>query len=145
MMWLFAALSAACLWGVSYAAVEHALKGGISTFTLLVMYCVIGLPIFGAVALYDDTLKRGIVLMKESPAMLMWIIIAILSYGLGNVLVLWAVRQKNATAVSFIEISYPLFVAVFSFLLFQVNHLNLGTAIGGALVFAGVAVMYMMG
>jgi drug/metabolite transporter (DMT)-like permease len=52
-----------------------------------------------------------------------------------------SIASKNATLASLIEISYPVFVAVFAYLLFREIHVNPSVIIGGLLVFAGVAMI----
>mgnify|MGYP006780270973 CR=1 FL=1 len=55
----------------------------------------------------------------------------------GTVLLYMAVRGRNATLASLIEISYPAFVAVFAWLLFREWQLNSGVLLGALLVVAG--------
>ena len=50
---------------------------------------------------------------------------------------------KNPTLVSLIEISYPLFVVLFTWIFFREMQLNPVTCVGGLLVLAGVAVIIM--
>lgn len=52
-----------------------------------------------------------------------------------------SIAAKNASLAGLIEISYPIFIILFSILLFQENPLNLAVVIGGALIFAGVAII----
>jgi drug/metabolite transporter (DMT)-like permease len=144
MLWLGAAVIAACLWGFSYAVAEHALKSGFSTAFMMVFYAALILPVFGLVALSDGSWKRDILRIKQDPALFFWLFASMAGTALGYVLILWAVKQKNATAVSFVEISYPFFVALFSWAIFQANNLTLGTILGGLLIFAGIAVMYLV-
>ena len=54
-----------------------------------------------------------------------------------------AISDKNATLASLIEISYPVFVALFAWLLFRQVHLNASVLVGALLVFAGVAVIVL--
>ena len=61
----------------------------------------------------------------------------------GSVLLFLSISGKNATLASLIEISYPVFVALFAFVLFRDLHLNISAVLGGMLVFAGVAVIVM--
>ena len=63
-------------------------------------------------------------------------IIALTSLA-GTVLLYLAVRGRNATLASLIEISYPAFVAVFAWLLFREWQLNIGVLLGALLVAVG--------
>jgi drug/metabolite transporter (DMT)-like permease len=61
----------------------------------------------------------------------------------GTVLLYLAVRGRNATLASLIEISYPAFVALFAWLLFRDWQLNAGVLLGAALVFAGTMLIIL--
>jgi drug/metabolite transporter (DMT)-like permease len=52
-----------------------------------------------------------------------------------------SIGSKNATLASLIEISYPVFVAGFAFLLFRETQASASVMIGALLVFAGVGVI----
>lgn len=47
----------------------------------------------------------------------------------------------NATYVSLIEISYPIFVILFGYLFFKVNHFNMPVIIGTLLVMLGIGII----
>lgn len=141
MLWLWAAIGTAALWGFSYALVERLLKGGISSFALLALYTWLALPAFTFLAWQDKSLGSAVEQLKANPKMLGSLVLVVICYFIGNALIYWGIQQKNATAVSLIEITYPFFVALFSFLLFQQNNLTIGTLIGGVLIFIGVFVM----
>jgi drug/metabolite transporter (DMT)-like permease len=57
-------------------------------------------------------------------------------------LIFFAIGAKNATVASLIEISYPLFVAFFAWLLFRESQLNWSVLIGGAMILGGVFVVW---
>jgi drug/metabolite transporter (DMT)-like permease len=61
----------------------------------------------------------------------------------GSVLLYLSISGKNATLASLIEITYPVFVVLFAFLLFRQMNLNASVLIGAGLVFAGVAVIVL--
>jgi drug/metabolite transporter (DMT)-like permease len=50
---------------------------------------------------------------------------------------------KNPTLASLIEISYPFFVVLFTWVFFRQCQLNLSTMIGGLLILAGVFVIIL--
>jgi drug/metabolite transporter (DMT)-like permease len=56
----------------------------------------------------------------------------------GALLLFLAIGGKNATLASLIEITYPVFVALFAFVLFREVHLTASVLVGAGLVFAGV-------
>ena len=60
-----------------------------------------------------------------------------------SVLLFVSIDSKNATLASLIEISYPVFVVLFAYVLFRDVHLNASVLVGGLLVFAGVAIIVL--
>lgn len=62
---------------------------------------------------------------------------------IGNVMIVFAIKGKNVTVASLIEISYPLFVVLFGYLLYRNTHLNTGTIVGGICIFVGIALVYL--
>jgi len=62
---------------------------------------------------------------------------------IGNVMIVFAIKGKNVTVASLIEISYPLFVVLFGYLLYRNTQLNTGTIIGGVCIFVGIALVYL--
>ena len=60
---------------------------------------------------------------------------------LGAVLLYISIAGKNATLASLIEITYPVFVVFFAFVMFRHVHLNLSVIVGGLLVIAGAALI----
>ena len=59
----------------------------------------------------------------------------------GTLCVYLAVRDSNAVMASLIEISYPLFVAIFGYLLYKDHAITMPIIIGGAFILCGVAII----
>jgi drug/metabolite transporter (DMT)-like permease len=53
-----------------------------------------------------------------------------------------SVKAKNATLAGLIEICYPVFIAIFSFILFKESHVTSSVLVGGLLIFAGIGIIY---
>ena len=68
-----------------------------------------------------------------------WLVVAVVSSAAGALLIYIAIGEKNATLASFIEISYPFFVAVFAWLFFRETQFSWPTVFGGLLILGGVA------
>ncbi len=56
------------------------------------------------------------------------VVIAVITSGVGALLIYMAIGEKNATLASLIEISYPLFVAFFAWVFFRETQFNAGTS-----------------
>ena len=60
----------------------------------------------------------------------LWLFILVtVLFLVANALILVAIKSKNATVASLIEITYPIFVVIFSYLFYKNVHLNLRTII----------------
>jgi drug/metabolite transporter (DMT)-like permease len=57
-------------------------------------------------------------------------------------LMLHAMKASNATLAALIEISYPLFIALFSWVFLRESQMNLGTALGAAMILSGIGCIY---
>ena len=136
--WYVTAIAAALVWGVHYPLVDFALKR-ISIVSVLLLTAI---PILLLVPLYQQTLKHDIVIWHGLSWSARLPILSIMLTSLfGAVLLYLSIAGKNATLASLIEISYPVFVALFAYLLFRELHLNAPVLSGAALVFSGVALI----
>jgi drug/metabolite transporter (DMT)-like permease len=136
--WYTAALGAALVWGLHYPLIEHALRRvslpAVLLLTALPMVAVA--PFFGRELAADWQTLLGLPWRERLPILAL----AVTSL-VATVLLFLAIDGKNATLASLIEISYPVFVAAFAYLLFRQAPLNAGALVGAALVFAGIAVI----
>jgi len=138
--WYIAALGAAVIWGVHYPLVDNALRK-LSLVSVLVLTAV---PLLLIAPFFYKTLAADYEILKD----LGWsgsapILALALTSLAGSVLLFMSINSKNATLASVIEISYPLFVAVFAYVLFRHMHVNASIVLGGLLVFAGVAIIIL--
>lgn len=136
--WYVPAIAAAVVWGLHYPLVEHALR----RVSLPTVVLLTALPMALVALAFPARLAADWRTVMELPAgeRLLIGIIALTSLA-GTVLLYLAVRGRNATLASLIEISYPAFVAVFAWLLFREWHLNSGVLLGALLVFAGTTLI----
>jgi drug/metabolite transporter (DMT)-like permease len=136
--WYLPAIAAAVVWGLHYPLIEHALKRVSLTAVVLLTAAPMALVALAFPArLADDW--RALAALPPGERLLI-AAIALTSLA-GTVLLYLAVRGRNATLASLIEISYPAFVALFAWLLFREWQLNAGVLFGAALVFAGTALI----
>lgn len=61
---------------------------------------------------------------------------------LAEVFIGLSITNKNATLAGLIEISYPVFIILFAYLLFKENQLSISAAAGGSLIFLGIFIIY---
>jgi drug/metabolite transporter (DMT)-like permease len=143
LMWFIYAISAAVIWGLCYAASGRVIERGLTPLSFFFVYATFG-ALAGAVALAATGRLGG--LMTEFRGLgsdWIWFAIAVVGSAAGNLLIYMAIGEKNATLASLIEISYPLFVAFFAWLLFREVQFNALTALGAGMILGGVAVVWL--
>lgn len=138
--WYLPAIAAAVVWGIHYPLIEYALR----RVSLTTVVLLTALPMALLVLAFPARLAadwRVLALLPAGERMLVGLV-ALTSLA-GTVLLYLAVRSRNATLASLIEISYPAFVALFAWLLFREWQLNSGVLLGAVLVFAGTALIIL--
>ena len=136
--WYIAALGAAVVWGVHYPLVDNALR----KLSLISVLFLTAVPLLLVAPFFYKSLAADVEVLKD----LGWagsapILALALTSLAGSVLLFLSIESKNATLASVIEISYPLFVGVFAYVLFRHMHVNASLILGGLLVFAGVVII----
>ena len=138
--WYVTALGAALIWGIHYPLVDSALKR-ISPIGVLLLTAI---PILLVAVVFHRHLAADYLVIKGMDWGSKLIVIALsVTSILGSVLLFVSISSRNATLASLIEISYPVFVVLFSYLLFRQVHINASVLAGGVLVFAGVALIIL--
>jgi len=142
-MWIAYAMAASLLWGISYTVNEQLMKK-ISIAGVLLTGSV-GMFLFAlATGLATGVFSKDIAVVKKGGTTGL-LIANVLVYVVANLFILLATKSKNATMAAMIEISYPLFTALFAYLIFKEVQFNTGTLAGAALVMAGVCCIYYFG
>ena len=137
-MYLFLPVIAAILWGLCYAFMEQSLKSiSVATITLFFgigsIIASLVIPLFGGSAINIKPL-----LNKES---FLIILVVILSARIADVATTYAIQNVSATYAALGEISYPIFIPIFAYLIFSRNQFNLHTIIGGLIILIGVGIL----
>jgi len=136
--WYIAAIGAAILWGIHYPLVDHALR----RVSLVSVLLLTALPIVVVSLLAARDIAADLVALRAMrwPEQLAIFAIMLTSLG-GTVLLYLSITGKNATLASLIEISYPVFVALFAYLLFRQIQFNASVVLGACFVFLGVGII----
>jgi drug/metabolite transporter (DMT)-like permease len=138
-MWLIFAILAAVFWGLNYTLAEKILES-ISPFTLLALEMLVGGLLF-FVASYFTSLKPDLMLLIKQPDLLRLTLIEIVTVSVAAYFIVASIQGKNATVAGIIELIYPIFIILFTWLIFHENHINFPVMIGGGLIVAGVVVI----
>ncbi len=142
-LWFFYAVAASVVWGLRYAASGKLMEYQLTPAFLLLMQCFLSLPVYFWFAARGGRLRENWEKAVYDPS-IVWIFALYIAAGvLANYMILASISMKNATIASLIEISYPLFITLFAFILFREVHLNWNSAAGAALIFAGIGLIYL--
>ena len=126
-------IGAAITWGLVYA-IDQKILSGIAPMTLLFIDSIIAALIMLPFIFFSNGSTKDVVVSGKTD----WSLI-ILSVALGtlaNFLIFSGIKNLNASTASIIEIAYPFFVVLFSYILFRSTP-NIYFFIGGILIFVG--------
>ena len=130
---------AALLWGLSYSIYGQVLKT-ISVPTLMVY---VALANIGSALAFSAITGNKISLTSPfvNPELGLLLILVIISGASAWLIMLNVVKFVSPTYAAFGEVAYPLFVPIFSYLIFRRNEFDWGTILGGLLVMIGLFIM----
>jgi drug/metabolite transporter (DMT)-like permease len=114
----------------------------ISVTTSLVLTCLVMFIVMAVASYFSGRLKPDLLEVFNSKKLLWLLIGGIVTATLADLFIGLSIQTKNATLSGLIEISYPLFIALFAYIIYKETELNIGTIIGGSLVFIGVFLIY---
>jgi drug/metabolite transporter (DMT)-like permease len=140
-MWLVFAVLASVFWGMSYAISEQIYRH-ISIYTVMAMDCLILAIGFLIAAFINGVVGTDLRILSTSPKVFWLFVFGVIVFGIAELCIALSITSKSATLAGLIEISYPLFIALFAYIFFKESQVNLGIAMGAALIFCGVAVVY---
>ena len=138
--WYLAAIGAALLWGIHYPLIDNALRR-VSLITVLLLTAlpiVVIAPLYYKNLVLDWGTLQAMTWSERTPVLAL----GLTSLGASALLFL-SIGAKNATLASLIEISYPVFVAVFAYVLFRQVQVTPSVLVGGLLAFAGIAIIIL--
>tara|TARA_Y100000031_G_C8051345_1_gene306326 strand:- start:109 stop:558 length:450 start_codon:yes stop_codon:yes gene_type:complete len=147
MLWLYLAIGTAISWGAGYALSERFLHNGISAPFFLACLGIFSAPIFLFMSFKSGKVQSSIqiLLHGEDRFVFYSFLGSIIMYAIGSLLINYAIQLKNATYVNLIEITYPLFTIIFTYILYRNLYLNWATALGAMLVISGVLLIIYKG
>lgn len=129
------------LWGIQYATIEQLLKTvptPLLTLSYTAMLTLVYIGVF-AVMQVNLGLEQFRVFCTYRNLLLFGLVILV---GCGSTLLIFAaIEAGTATQASMIEITYPVFVALFAALLYGEASLTPQLLSGGLLILAGVALV----
>jgi len=136
--WWMYAIFASLVWGVHFNFIAKAMtiSSPITIYALPSALLVVSLPFW-----YKTLVSDIQSMLSSSWDMKLTVGAIMFTSVLGTVAAYKAIHASNATIASLIEITYPLFVALFAMILFRENHLTWPVGVGGLLIMAGTSVI----
>ena len=129
------ALLAAALWGLSYA-ISARLVHTYPPAVLLMLNTLASLPVLILLSLTPSN-RQGLHALAAGKDG--WLVLAEMAIGLCASLSIFYALKTNPVESAIIETSYPLFIILFSYILFgTIADLSWKTLIGGLLIATGV-------
>ena len=141
MGWFALSLCTAVFWGLGYALTEKIMQNGVSSAFFLAAICAFSVPVYVGISFYNNTVQSSLTALNDQKTFLM-AAAAIIIFILGNLFIMQAIQLKNATYANLIEITYPVFTILFTYLLFKTLHLDWSTTLGGLLILGGVFLVF---
>lgn len=135
------AILAAVLWGLTYCLDERVLAT-LSVFKLYFLHCLCGAVVAGGILLFQGQTPVGLFTFDTAKAGLPLVGLTLLTATAAALAILGSIQLLGANKSAVLEIAYPLFVALFSVVLFG-GHLQLPVVVGGAFIFVGSAIIVL--
>lgn len=135
------AVLASVLWGLTYCLDERVLSS-LSVFKLYFLHCLCGVLVAGVILLVQGNSPAGLFSIDTAKASLPLIGLTLITATAAALSILGSIQLLGANKSAVLEISYPLFVALFSVLLFK-GQLQLPVVIGGIFIFIGSAIIVL--
>lgn len=135
------AVLAAVLWGLTYCLDERVLSS-LSIYKLYFLHCVCGMLVAGTILLIRGNPLATLFTIDAARSSVALVGVTLVTATAAALSILGSIQMLGAGKAAVLEISYPLFVALFSVLLFK-GQLQLPVVIGGILIFVGSAIIVL--
>lgn len=139
-MWIIFAISASLFWGLSYVLNEEIYKK-ISIFSSIGIMSFVVFILCISIAYFTGSLKTDLITISSSKRLIYYLTAGVFALMIAEVFIGFSIVAKNATIAGLIEISYPIFIALFSYILFK-NTITPPTMFGAVVIFFGVFIIY---
>jgi drug/metabolite transporter (DMT)-like permease len=135
------AVLASVLWGLTYCLDERVLTS-LSVFKLYFLHCLCGMLVAGVILLAQGASPAGLFAIDTARSSLPLVGLTLITATAAALSILGSIQLLGANKSAVLEISYPLFVALFSVLFFK-GQLQLPVVVGGIFIFIGSAIIVL--
>ncbi len=137
----FLAVLASVLWGLTYCLDERVLAS-LSVFKLYFLHCVCGALVAGTILLAQGSSPTALFMIDTTKLGLPLLALTLATATAAALAILSSIQLLGAGTSAVLEISYPLFVALFSVYLFR-GQLQPSVVLGGVFIFIGSAIIVL--
>lgn len=132
---------ASITWGMIYSLDQRILQRVSPTLVIFINTGIVMMAFLPVVLFEKETMTQ--LLRVDKRTLCIIFVTAMLSIA-ANWFILKGIKDLDASIASMIEISYPIFVAIFSFLFFR-TAISPATILGGALILVGSMIVIRYG
>ena len=122
LMWILYTITASIFWGIDYTLTGEVLKS-IRFSTLLSIELFIGFLGMLGITIVSGAYQTDIPELLASNRLSLFVVFIVIAFTIANTCIVAAIGNQNATLAGLLEISYPFFIVVFSWLFFK-NHIK---------------------
>ena len=140
-MWIVYAIGAAMVWGLEYALLDRILGQKVAPIFLLALQMTAGAVTFGLVCAFSGRMFEDAQHAFSDSGAGLLIVVSLVSFTLANLLIILSIRDGSALLAGLIEMTYPIFIVLFSMILFGHSGLSVSTVLGGLLIMSGIGVL----
>jgi len=137
------AVCASVLWGLTYCLDERVLAS-LSVYKLYFLHCLCGAIVAGAILLLQGHAPASLLRIDTAAVSLPLIGLTLVTATAAALSILGSIQLLGADKSAVLEISYPLFVALFSVVFFG-GQLQFEVVLGGIFIFIGAAIIVLAG
>jgi len=137
------AVTAAALWGLTYCLDEKVLAE-ISIYKLYFLHSLFGVLLALSIWLFQGNSVGDLITLEAEKISWKLLLLTLVVGSLAALAIFGSIQALGASKASILEISYPLFVAIFAFLLWG-QVITLPVLLGGILIFVGSAIIILWG
>jgi drug/metabolite transporter (DMT)-like permease len=137
------AVAAAVLWGLLYVLDER-LLAGMSIYRLYFLHSIAGAAVAGGVLLAQGESPASLLRLSWPGVGLPLVLATMVVVVLACLAIFSSIQALGASRAAVLEISYPLFVAVFAWVLYR-QPIPWPVVIGGIFIFIGSAIIVTAG
>jgi drug/metabolite transporter (DMT)-like permease len=140
-MWMVYALCASALWGLEYVLLGRLFNDRISPLFLLSIQMLVGAIALGSVCLLTGTFSSEVGNATRNWTVILQISFSAVVFTLGSFFIAISIQEGNPLLAGLVEISYPLFILIFSLSFGFSETISFRTLLGGFTVIVGILIL----